>query len=94
MVHSRNFVALDPQIASVLARVPHRVHGEHGRDMHDLHLANARHLAVRRWMRPVIGHWVALSAQDRPLIKQTNIAHGHQQVNNFPPNERSSASSG
>ena len=33
----------------------------------------------------------SLAALQRPSIRQTNIAHGHQQVNNFPdenpPNE-------
>ena len=28
----------------------------------------------------------ALTALNRPVINQTNIAHGHQQVNNYPEN--------
>ena len=36
IVHSRNLAALDAQLPAWLAGVPARIHGEHGRDVHDL----------------------------------------------------------
>ena len=61
VVHTRNIAALEAQLPAVLAGVPARVHGEHGRDMADLHLSSRSHRLTRRAYRPCVQHYVALS---------------------------------
>jgi sugar transferase (PEP-CTERM/EpsH1 system associated) len=61
VVHTRNIAALEAQLPAWLAGVPARVHGEHGRDMADLHLTNRNHRLTRRAYRPFVQHYVALS---------------------------------
>ena len=61
VVHTRNIAALEAQLPAWLAGVPARVHGEHGRDMADLHLTNRSHRLTRRAYRPFVHHYVALS---------------------------------
>ncbi|WP_374434130.1 TIGR03088 family PEP-CTERM/XrtA system glycosyltransferase [Inhella sp.] len=63
VVHSRNLAALELQPAAWWARVPVRLHGEHGRDTEDLHGLSRRHQWMRRLNRPFVQHWVALSGE-------------------------------
>src|SRR3569832_781592 len=48
VVHSRNLAALEAQLPALLAGVPGRVHGEHGRDVHDLDGSRAGRRGRRR----------------------------------------------
>jgi glycosyltransferase involved in cell wall biosynthesis len=41
--------------------VPRHVHGEHGWDVHDLYGSNSKYLRYRRWMRPFVDRYVAVS---------------------------------
>ena len=61
IVHSRNLSALEVQVPAWAARVPVRVHGEHGRDVGDLDGNNVNLQRVRRAYRPFVHHYVALS---------------------------------
>lgn len=61
IVHSRNLAALEAQVPAWAARVPVRVHGEHGRDVGDLDGSNVRLQRARRLYRPFVNHYVALS---------------------------------
>ena len=61
VVHTRNLGALEFQIPAMLAGVPYRVQGEHGRDTSDLHGTNWKYLVFRKIIRPVITRYVALS---------------------------------
>lgn len=61
IVHSRNLAALDAQIPAWLAGVPVRVHGEHGRDVHDLDGKSRKYQWLRRGFRPLIHSYVPLS---------------------------------
>ena len=61
IVHTRNLAALEMQPAAWAARVPVRIHGEHGRDTDDLDGTSRRHQRVRRLYAPFVQHWVALS---------------------------------
>lgn len=61
IVHSRNLSALEAQVPAWAARVPVRVHGEHGRDVGDLDGSNVRLQRTRRLYRPFVHHYVALS---------------------------------
>jgi sugar transferase (PEP-CTERM/EpsH1 system associated) len=61
IVHTRNLAALEAAVPAWLARVPVRIHGEHGRDVGDLVGSSQRYQRVRRLYRPFVDHYVALS---------------------------------
>ena len=61
IVHSRNLAALEVQVPAWAAGVPVRIHGEHGRDVGDLDGSNVTYQRVRRFYRPFVHHYVALS---------------------------------
>jgi sugar transferase (PEP-CTERM/EpsH1 system associated) len=61
IVHTRNLSALDAQVAAALAGVPHRVHGEHGWDVYDLHGTNRKYRMLRRALRPLVHRYTAVS---------------------------------
>lgn len=60
IVHSRNLAALEALVPAWAAGVRVRIHGEHGRDVDDLHGASRKHRWIRRAYRPFVGHYVAL----------------------------------
>jgi sugar transferase (PEP-CTERM/EpsH1 system associated) len=61
VVHTRNLAALEMQVAAWAARVPVRIHGEHGRDVDDLDGSSRHHQRLRRLYAPFVSRWVALS---------------------------------
>jgi sugar transferase (PEP-CTERM/EpsH1 system associated) len=61
IVHTRNLAALEAVVPAWAAGVPARVHGEHGRDVHDLDGSNRRYQRVRRAFRPFVTRYVALA---------------------------------
>jgi sugar transferase (PEP-CTERM/EpsH1 system associated) len=63
IVHTRNIAALEAQVPAWLAGVPVRIHGEHGRDVDELHAKQARYRLLRQLYRPFVRHHVALSRE-------------------------------
>lgn len=61
IVHTRNLAALECQVPAAWARVPGRIHGEHGRDVDDLDGTRVRYQWLRRAYRPFVHRYVALS---------------------------------
>jgi sugar transferase (PEP-CTERM/EpsH1 system associated) len=61
VVHTRNLGTLECQLPAWAAGVPARVHGEHGRDVGDLHGHRRRNHWTHRLYRPFVQHYVALS---------------------------------
>lgn len=61
VVHTRNIGTLECQFIALLAGVPVRVHGEHGRDMADIDGRNATYLRLRKLFRPLISRYIAVS---------------------------------
>lgn len=61
IVHSRNLAALEVQLPAWAAGVPVRIHGEHGRDIGDLDGSNRTYQRVRRFYRPFVSYYLALS---------------------------------
>lgn len=61
IVHSRNLAALEAQLPALLAGVRGRVHGEHGRDVHDLDGSRTSHRWLRRAFRPLVRRYIPLS---------------------------------
>ena len=75
IVHSRNLAALEAQLPAWLAGVPCRVHGEHGRDVHDLDGTRRRYRWIRRFYRPLVQRYVPLSEDlARYLHDQVGVA--------------------
>jgi sugar transferase (PEP-CTERM/EpsH1 system associated) len=78
IVHTRNLAALEAAVPAWLARVPVRIHGEHGRDVGDLDGSNRRYRFVRRVYRPFVDHYVALSGDlERYLVDAIRIDARH-----------------
>lgn len=74
IVHTRNLAALEASFPAWLARVPIRIHGEHGRDVTDLDGSNPRYRLVRRAYRPFVDHHVAVSADlERYLVEHVGV---------------------
>ena len=61
VVHTRNLAALEAVVPAWLARVPVRIHGEHGRDETDLRGSKRKYQWMRRLYRPFVSHYFALS---------------------------------
>jgi sugar transferase (PEP-CTERM/EpsH1 system associated) len=78
VVHTRNIATLEAQLPALLAGVPHRVHGEHGRDTRDIDGGNRKYRLLRKAFRPVISRYIALS-QDLQQYLQVQIGvSGHK----------------
>jgi sugar transferase (PEP-CTERM/EpsH1 system associated) len=71
IVHTRNLAALEMQLPAALARVPIRVHSEHGRDGLDLNGDYARYNRVRKLFRPLVHRYVAMSKNLQDWLVQT-----------------------
>jgi sugar transferase (PEP-CTERM/EpsH1 system associated) len=63
IVHTRNLATLEAQLPAWLAGVPARVHGEHGRDVHDLDNTRRRYVWLRRAIRPFVHRYTAVSRE-------------------------------
>ncbi len=94
VVHTRNLAALECQLPAWLARVPVRIHGEHGWDVFDPDGTNRKYQWLRRAFRPLIQHYVPLSRQleaylvERigvPAKKITRIGNGVDTDRFHPP---------
>lgn len=61
VLHTRNLNALEAQFVGAWARIPGRVHGEHGRDVHDLHGRNWKYNLLRRAASVWVHRYIAVS---------------------------------
>src|SRR3954453_17137978 len=61
IVHTRNLGTMEGQLLAVLAGARARIHGEHGRDMSDLHGKNRKYNLLRRAIRPFVSDFIAVS---------------------------------
>ena len=74
IVHSRNLAALEVQVPAWAAGVPVRIHGEHGRDVGDLDGSNMTYQRMRRFYKPFVDHYVALSRDlDEYLVNKVQV---------------------
>jgi sugar transferase (PEP-CTERM/EpsH1 system associated) len=77
IVHTRNLATLESQLPALVAGVPYRIHGEHGRDMHDLDGTSKKYQLLRRLFRPLIHRYIALSLElERYLREQIGVPEG------------------
>jgi sugar transferase (PEP-CTERM/EpsH1 system associated) len=85
VVHTCNLAALEITPLAWLARVPLRVHAEHGWDAHDPNGQSKKYRRVRKLYRPFVSHYVAVSNDlfrylahgvGIPLSRRTLVANG------------------
>lgn len=77
IVHSRNQSGLDSLLPAWLARVPWRVHGEHGWEMNNLDGRQWKAALLRRMHAPLVDRYVAVSADlARFLVDRIGIDGG------------------
>lgn len=93
IVHTRNLAALEAAVPAWLARVPVRIHGEHGRDETDVDGSKRKYQWMRRIYRPFVSHYFALSKDlasylidkvDVPPSRVTQVYNGVD-VSRFTP---------
>jgi len=77
ILHTRNMSGLDALLPARLAGVPHRVHGEHGWDVGDLHGDRRRPILLRRLHAPMVDRYVTVSRHlERYLVERVGIDAG------------------
>ena len=88
IVHTRNLAALEMQVIAALIPGVKRVHGEHGRDIHDIDGSNKKYNFLRRSLRPLIHRYIAVSQDlaqwltetvEVPIVKVKQIYNGVDQ---------------
>jgi sugar transferase (PEP-CTERM/EpsH1 system associated) len=77
IVHTRNLGTMEGQVVAAAARVRARVHGEHGRDIFDLHGTNRKYNLLRKAISPFVGHFIAVSRDlENWLTNTVRVAPG------------------
>jgi sugar transferase (PEP-CTERM/EpsH1 system associated) len=71
IVHTRNLSGLEYLVPAAFARVPGRIHGEHGRDMYDLDGLRVKYNLLRKAVRPLVHHYIAVSANLADWLART-----------------------
>jgi sugar transferase (PEP-CTERM/EpsH1 system associated) len=61
--HSRNLSTMEGQLCAALLQIPLRIHGEHGWDTNDLAGSNVKYQKLRRYLKPLVHQFVALSSE-------------------------------
>jgi len=75
IVHTRNLSAIEGQFVAAAAGIRARIHGEHGRDVFDLHGKNRKYNLLRKLVRPLVGHYIAVSRDlEQWLIHTVGVA--------------------
>lgn len=94
VVHTCNLAALEVTPLAWLARVPLRIHAEHGWDAHDPQGKNPRYQRLRKLYQPFVSHCVAVSqdiddylaqAVGVPTRRRSVIANGVDTQTFAPP---------
>lgn len=74
IVHTRNLATIECQFLAFLARVPIRLHGEHGRDTTDLKGENKKNLRLKTLLKPFIHRFIPLSKElESKLIEKVGV---------------------
>ncbi|MEQ8264481.1 TIGR03088 family PEP-CTERM/XrtA system glycosyltransferase [Pseudohaliea sp.] len=74
VVHTRNLAALETQVLGLVMPRTRRVHGEHGRDVHDLDGSNPRYRWLRRALAPLVQRFICVSSDiEQWLVNEVRI---------------------
>ncbi len=71
ILHTRNLPTMEYAIAATFAGVPFRVHGEHGRDVHDQYGASRKFQIFRKFMALWIHHFITVSGDLAQWLQQS-----------------------
>ncbi|MDP2961401.1 MAG: TIGR03088 family PEP-CTERM/XrtA system glycosyltransferase [Sulfurimicrobium sp.] len=71
IVHTRNLSAIEGQFVAAAAGIRARIHGEHGRDVFDLHGKNQKYNLLRKLARPFVKRYIAVSRDLELWLIQT-----------------------
>jgi len=71
IVHTRNLGTLEYSLVAMLAGVPFRVHGEHGRDMTDIDGSNTKYIKLRQIYARFLHQFIALSKDLEQWLENT-----------------------
>ncbi len=71
LLHTRNLAALEAQFVAAAAGIRATVHGEHGRDVFDLHGRNWKYNLLRRAARPLVSNYIAVSRDLEHWLHET-----------------------
>jgi sugar transferase (PEP-CTERM/EpsH1 system associated) len=94
VVHTRNLTTLEAQVPAAFAGIRHRVHGEHGWDLDDLHGTRRRYRILRRALSPFVSQYVTVSGDlrawlerelDVPPARITHVCNGVDTTVFSPP---------
>ncbi len=61
IVHTRNLPTLEFTVLATFARVPARLHGEHGRDIQDIDGLSTKYNRLRRIAKPFVHQYITVS---------------------------------
>ncbi len=78
IVHTRNLGTMEGQVVAAVAGARARVHGEHGRDIFDLHGKNRKYNLLRKAIRPFVDHFIAVSRDLESWLANTVGATPHR----------------
>lgn len=78
IVHTRNLNAMEGQVIAAVAGARARVHGEHGRDIFDLHGKNRKYNLLRKAICPFVNHFIAVSRDLESWLVDTVGATPHR----------------
>jgi sugar transferase (PEP-CTERM/EpsH1 system associated) len=78
IVHTRNLGTMEGQVIAAVAGARARVHGEHGRDIFDLHGKNRKYNLLRIAIRPFVDHFIAVSRDLESWLVNTVGATPHR----------------
>ncbi len=93
VIHTRNLNALEMQLVAFFASGAKRVHGEHGRDVSDLHGQNRKYNLLRKIVRTILHRYIAVSQDLAHWLQKTvsvapekiaQIYNGVDQAHFFP----------
>ena len=79
VVHTRNLAALEAVVPAWAAGVPVRIHGEHGWNREDPEGRRLRYQYMRRFYRPFVHRYVALSRHLQDYLEQ-RVGVPHERV--------------
>ena len=63
VMHTRNLATLEAQLPALLAGIKYRVHGEHGRDVHDLDNKSCKYRTLRRLFGLIVQQYTTVSKE-------------------------------
>ncbi len=77
LVHTRNLAAIEGVVPAAVAGVPHRIHGEHGRDVQDMDGSSRKYQLLRRLLAPLVDRFIPLSLElESYLVDHVGLSPG------------------